>query len=90
MENSDDFTVSILSTAFECNGDDDGDVFVRFSIFGEPDESEATAFFHRLLLLFVDVIGSDRAVAVIAIASIVFSIMNRSSEAADIFAFVRR
>lgn len=79
MENSDDF----LSLEFECNGDDN-DVFVRFSIFVvEPDESEPIHFSH----LSVVVIALDFAVIV---ASIVFSITNRLSEAADIFAFVRR
>lgn len=80
MENSDDF----LSGEFECNGDDV--VFVRFSIFAQPDESEPMNFCHRLF----DVIGSDLAVVAAVAASIVLSIANESSVGAGAFAFVRR
>lgn len=80
MENSDDF----LSAGFKCNDDDV--VFVRFSIFAQPDESEPTVFCHRLY----DVIASDFDVVAAVVASIVLSITNRSSNGAGIFALVRR
>lgn len=88
MENSDDLTVNILSTEFECNGDGDGDVFVRFSICVGSDVSEATAFFHRLF----DVIALDFVVGPVvpSIVPFVLSNMNRSRDVWGIFAFVRR
>lgn len=92
MENSDDLTVNILSMDFECNGDDV--VFVRCSIFPKSDGSEATAFFHRLfvVVVVVEVIASDSVVAavVVPIVFFVFSIMRRSSDVPEFFAFVRR
>lgn len=82
MENSVDF----LSAEFECNGDDV--VFVRFSIFAQPDESEPPVFCHRLLV----VIALDFAVVAVAAdaASIVLSTTNGSCDGAGIFAFARR